>query len=417
MQKPKINIIKVPNENNNNNKPQTQFPRMPRMYLELIENKDKIKPNMVNKEYDPDEVATVVSSNFQNESRFDVKPNIIEEKTNIIQESQSILESESIHHSSRIEESSIQQSNQSESFKSSDESPYESESVTSQSSHSKSQTSAENDDEISISSSNENQSQQDNSEKESSIKSSVSSSSKKSQFNNISSSIVNKSEIKQTTTREKLKEILKNPPKLSDLEKKGFVKTQKHIPNIETNTSIEEEDELKRELLYKFDLLKRSYKNVEIPDFTIHSDYKNMNKTYENTLRRVSLDTNVENYKNYMIAGFMLIEYLLSAWFKFDMSGFTQQQIINMNQYERLLIELGEKSYVPTDKQWPVELRLLGMILLNAVIFIIARIIIKKTGTNLFGLINTANSNVNTSPKKRKMKGPSLDLDSIPNLN
>jgi hypothetical protein len=176
---------------------------------------------------------------------------------------------------------------------------------------------------------------------------------------------------------------------------------------------------LKRELLYKFDLLKRGYKNVDIPEFNMHSDYKNMNKTYENTLRRVSLDSSVENYRNYLIAGFMVMEYVLGYWLRFDMAGFTQQQILNMNQYERMLIELGEKSYVPDDKKWPVELRLLGMIVLNAVIFIIAKMIISKTGTNLFGLMNAQQSEFqkNTHKAKRKMRGPNIDFSNIPDLD
>ena len=61
MSKSKINVIKVPNDVKNTTPAPTTFPRMPRMYLELIENKEKIKPTLVNKEYDPDEVATVTS--------------------------------------------------------------------------------------------------------------------------------------------------------------------------------------------------------------------------------------------------------------------------------------------------------------------------------------------------------------------
>ena len=200
------------------------------------------------------------------------------------------------------------------------------------------------------------------------------------------------------------------------MEQRGEVKTNKVIPNID-KSSIEEEDELKRELLYKFELLKRSYKNIYIPEFTVHSDYKNMNRTYENFLRRVSLDSNVENYRNYLIAGFMIMEFILGSWLKFDMAGFTQQQILNMNQYERLLIELGEKSYVPDDKKWPVELRLLGLIVFNAVVFIIAKMIMSKTGTSLFGLMNAQQSEFQKHKAKRKMKGPNIDLNSIPDLD
>jgi hypothetical protein len=423
MSKQKINIIKIPKNSNQVNK-QVEFPRMPRMYLELIENKDKIKPNLVNKEYDPDDASTIITEMNQDYQDLHIEESEI--NNNIIMEESEINEDEELQdntsdNSSIKEDKSVSSSSVSLSEEEKNEET-ESEKSLSLVNSNIDDLNVDNEENSNIS--EEKSINIENSIQDSTIQNSTIQNSNVYNNNIIESSIKTIDSIeksKKTVIKpqnEKLREILKNPPKLSELEKNGFVKSQKTIPNLTTVAdNLEAEDELKRELLYKFDLLKRSYKNVEIPEFSIHSDFKNMNKIYENTLRRVSLDNNVANYKNYMIAGFMLIEYVLSAWFKFDMNGFTQQQIINMNQYERLLIELGEKSYVPTNKQWPVELRLLGMILLNAVIFIIARIIIKKTGTNLFGLINTAQSEVTNVPtKKRKMKGPNLDLESIPDI-
>jgi hypothetical protein len=107
------------------------------------------------------------------------------------------------------------------------------------------------------------------------------------------------------------------------------------------------------------------------------------------------------------------------------MNGFTQQQCVSIHTYEKLLIELGEKSYVPSGSKWPVEVRLLFLIIMNAAFFIISKIILKKTGSNLMGMINnmnatsTTSSNVTSNPllKKRKMKGPSINLDDIPDID
>ena len=46
----KINVVKIPNETINDDIIDKNFPRMPRMYLELLENKDKIKPELLNKD-------------------------------------------------------------------------------------------------------------------------------------------------------------------------------------------------------------------------------------------------------------------------------------------------------------------------------------------------------------------------------
>jgi hypothetical protein len=164
--------------------------------------------------------------------------------------------------------------------------------------------------------------------------------------------------------------------------------------------------------------LKKSYKGIQVPDFSIHTDYMTLQKTYETTLRKVSLDNAIDTYKTYLIGGFMLVEFILGNWFNFDMQGFTQQQIVSMNSYERLLVELGEKSYVPSGSKWPVEIRLLSLIIINAAFFIITRMIMKKTGANLLGMMNNMNSATSSQIQKPKtrMKGPDINLDDLPEV-
>ena len=175
-------------------------------------------------------------------------------------------------------------------------------------------------------------------------------------------------------------------------------------------------EDKKRELLFKFDLLRKSYPNSVIPEFTIHSEIAAMQNAYDDSVRRLSLDSSVENYKTYLIGGFMLVEFIFGNFLGFDMQGFTQQQILSMNSYEKLLIELGEKSYIPTGSKWPVELRLLFLIIMNAAFFIVSKMIMKKTGANLMNMINGMNTSQPplSTHRKRKMKGPNINIDDIP---
>jgi hypothetical protein len=215
----------------------------------------------------------------------------------------------------------------------------------------------------------------------------------------------------------------RTPPTLAELEAKGAYHHKKEMRDINhVSMSEQEEEDAKREMMFKFELLKKSYgnSNVPIPEFSIHSDYNSMKKSYESTVRRLSLDSSVEQYKTYLIGGFMACEFIFGNFLKLDMQGFTQQQILSMHSYEKLLIEIGEKSYVPTGSKWPVELRLLFMIIMNAAFFLVSKMIMKKTGSNLMGMINSlntvnsTNANAANGGRKRRMKGPDIDLEEIP---
>ena len=229
MSKSKINVIKIPNEKAGGAPPsanQSQFPRMPRMYLELIENKDKIKANMVNKEYDPDEVATVMS-----------------ERTGYkepLQDSQKL---------SRLEESDEEdERDESESDEEKEGEESDEEDASEEASEKSSRRNLEkNDKDVADADEDDDDDDEDADDDEdleeespfprenregfekileedddrSSVRSSVSSIALSTEENR-----------KKNETREKLREILKDPPKLSDLEKRGEVKSKHVVGNL-----------------------------------------------------------------------------------------------------------------------------------------------------------------------------------------
>ena len=227
---------------------------------------------------------------------------------------------------------------------------------------------------------------------------------------------IHKSIHKTTPHYQSIHKDFEQPPTIAELREQGLYEHKEHLRDINQDNDQELEDK-KRELLFKFDLLRKSYPNATVQDFSIHSDLDTMKKTYEDAVRRLSLDSTVENYKTYLIGGFMLVEFIFGNFLGLDMQGFAQQQILSMNSYEKLLIELGEKSYVPKGSKWPIELRLLFLIIMNAAFFIVSKMIMKKTGSNLMNMINGMNASsarVNTPQKKRKMKGPNIDLNDMP---
>ena len=348
--------------------PQT-FPRMPRLYLELLENKSKIKQDLINKEH-----SLVTKSPRVQNKVSELKDTGNTETVPLDIDNISIKSAKSGKSKKRSGSSTSSGTNTSET------------------------SSLNSNDNVSLRLKELLVDSDDESVKRSARKS-----------------------VKKESPRIEKKY---TPPTLAELEKQGGYVPRKNYTDVNNLEPTDEEKEnKKREYLFKFALLRKSYPTASLPEYNIYTDIKVLETQYDDCVRRLSLDSTIENYKTYLMYGFMICEYVLGNFFKFDMQGFTQQQIVSMQSYEKLLIELGEKSYIPTgDSNWPVEIRLLFLIIMNAVFFIISKMIMKKTGANLMGMMNNIQggglgnmgNTSSTAPKKRKMKNPTINLDDIP---
>jgi hypothetical protein len=186
------------------------------------------------------------------------------------------------------------------------------------------------------------------------------------------------------------------PPPLKEIKKTFGENNPKVIVNYE---EIKDEDDQKRELLFKFKRLAKTYPKADIPHFDMMSNHDNMKKMYDSTIKNLAIDSTVETYKSYLMMGFMGCEIVLGK-IGFDMEGYTQQQTLYMTKYEKLLIELGEKSYVPSAiSRWPVEIRIIALVLFQTTIFIVSKIIAKKTNVNLLQMYNNINGAYETHVK------------------
>lgn len=217
------------------------------------------------------------------------------------------------------------------------------------------------------------------------------------------------------------------PPSLKTVMNNPQVANYSQGPNIANLTikgSMGEEKE-KQDLLFKLNLLRKQYKDVHIPEFDQWTDVKTLQNEYERLTRQLKLDSTVENYKKFLTIAFFGLEFLLTNLIKWnDMKGFAQNQLVGMNQYEKLLVEIGEKHYLEPQKQWPPEMKLLGMVFMNAAIFVGTRMLFKGAGggiMNMFsgGIPSTSSSTANpiptSAPSKPKptMKVPDYDIDDL----
>ena len=418
-----LQVVKVPLKESIVSKPQV-FPRMPRLYLELIENKQKIQQDLINKEHtssnivEKEEIRSNIIPEIKNENKYENKYENYKSPTH--SESSSIKNSPTNKKFTNRLDMLLSEQSDSESDNDSvrTESSIESPSIASTTSDLSIEEEEEKED--------KKEDKKEDNELSIRLKQLLNEESETESYvppkrNNIEkSSSSNKYSRQRDRNGYSIQNNINIPPTLAELEANGGYIPKRELRDInQTNPEQEQQQEdAKRELLFKFDLLRKSYPGSTIPEYTIHTELSVLEKAYNDCVRRLSLDSTVENYKTYLVYGFMGCEFIFGNFLGFDMQGFTQQQIISMHSYEKLLIELGEKSYVPSGSNWPVELRLLFMIIMNAAFFIISKMMMKKTGANLMGMINnmSAPKPTTTSGPKRKMRGPDIDLGDIPEL-
>ncbi len=151
-----------------------------------------------------------------------------------------------------------------------------------------------------------------------------------------------------------------------------------------------------------------------------------MKTTYDRTIRELYLDDAVETYRSYLFFGFVVMEFVSTQWIGVDLVGLTIQQTRMMHKYDRLLVELGEKSYNRWGINLPVEIRLIGLILFQTCIFYLGKIISKKYGNKVAELFkgitgqppnvtstSKSSSKEQNPPKKKRMRGPKIHPEDI----
>lgn len=179
----------------------------------------------------------------------------------------------------------------------------------------------------------------------------------------------------------------------------------------------------KETYLWKWRLLKRSYPSrKEMPEFNEHSDLHTMKISFDRTKRDLILEDTVESYRMYLVVAWLGIEYVCTRQIGIDMSGFTSSQTRMMHKYEKLLIELGERRYSKWGSNLPVEIRLGCLILFQAGVFYLSKVMMSQ-GNPLFAEIFNgltgqppAQKSQSAEAPKKKMRGPTISADDIRNM-
>lgn len=211
------------------------------------------------------------------------------------------------------------------------------------------------------------------------------------------------------------------PQETAREEKSETKSANEEKPKASTYEEIEEE---RQDYLYKLKFFRKRMPDVDVPPYSEHSDLDTLKKIYNNAMREVQTEENFSWYKTTLVSGFLLVEFVMTQWVGINFTGYANIQSKRISSYERLLMELGEREYASFGSSLPVEVRLCALILFNAAIFYIGKLIEERGGdtisslfTSIFGAqIPTSarsESQTKSTRRQRKRRGPSISPEDI----
>ena len=175
-------------------------------------------------------------------------------------------------------------------------------------------------------------------------------------------------------------------------------------------------------------------KGIRIPRFTEESDLDEMNDYYEMKSSDLRRHKGVRTMRKVVTTGASLVEFVFGKWnpLNLELEGWSESMNENITDFDDVFEEFAEKYFKERSK-FPVELRLLGLILWSALSFHfsnqMAKNMMKNGGKfmgmsmsdmgNMFGMNRTPQpeSNMQASPVQETMRRPTSNMTSQQSMN
>lgn len=134
--------------------------------------------------------------------------------------------------------------------------------------------------------------------------------------------------------------------------------------------SIEETAHMKSIFVGKFQTLITSFPqwNIQIPDENASLDY--WHDVYEGRVKQIVISMNKNTHRSYLVFFFFITQIICMKLGIKNMEKYAIKQCKMLNQYDQVLVELGEKYYLQGPSNVSAEYRLITTIALNACIFL-----------------------------------------------
>src|SRR5208337_2139947 len=124
---------------------------------------------------------------------------------------------------------------------------------------------------------------------------------------------------------------------------------------------------------------------------------------YERSLKELTMDDCINSYQVYILMSFVGMEGF-AKWMSIDIGGFAKNEreaLEKHREYDKFLIEMGEKSYSSWGQSIPVEIRLILFIVFKMITFFV----VKHMLGGMFEMPH--------NKRKRRMRGPSISVEEI----
>lgn len=154
---------------------------------------------------------------------------------------------------------------------------------------------------------------------------------------------------------------------------------------LEITAKREQSEEKEREdLLMKLYRLKTAFPEGDIPGYSESTDTPTLRRIVEQTRRKLHVNRDTEQYKEWSAMIHMVLEYVLVKVLKMkSATGLAENHIRSSHKYNELLMEFGDQQYHSGPSKWPVHWRLLGMVTFETAMFIGANVMMQKLANGL----------------------------------
>ncbi len=154
------------------------------------------------------------------------------------------------------------------------------------------------------------------------------------------------------------------------------------------------EDQEKRELLAKINLFKLSYSESSLTqDFSMNTDIGYMRECYTTALKQVKISEKHLFFRKLLGAYYIGLEVFCGKVLKMDMKGFAEMQMKTIKSYDKYLLEICHKRYLPdAPESIAVEWRFFGALMIQTAGFIlVSKLLGKNAAVMVQGLLSSLN--------------------------